>query len=83
MELRERKASYQTIRAMLKDNAGIDISHQTIARYCREVLKSSKPKKPRNSPKTPDETPASQTEQPSRQFSPRPRGPRIADSKNL
>ena len=42
IQLREQKASYQTIRAMLHDNAGIEVSHQTIARYCREVLKSSK-----------------------------------------
>ncbi len=45
--LRERKASYETIRAMLHENAGIELSHQTVARYCREVLDSAKPKKPR------------------------------------
>ena len=50
--LRERKASYETIRAMLHENAGIEVSHQTVARYCREVLDSAKPKKPRR-PKTP------------------------------
>src|SRR5471030_1143214 len=50
--LRERKASYQTIRAMLHENAGIEVSHQTVARYCREVLDSAKPKKPRR-PKKP------------------------------
>jgi IS30 family transposase len=86
IQLREQKASYQTIRAMLHDNASIEVSHQTIARYCREVLKSSKPKKPR-SPKTPTtEPPASVQEQLAARppFSqPRPRGPRIADSKNL
>jgi len=32
MALRERKASYETIRAMLHENAGIDVSHQTVAR---------------------------------------------------
>ena len=51
--LRERKASYETIRAMLHENAGIEVSHQTVARYCREVLDSAKPKKPRR-PKTPN-----------------------------
>ena len=57
--LRKKQASYQTIRAMLKDNAGIDVSHQTIARYCREVLDAAKVKKPRR-PKTPTaEQPAS------------------------
>ena len=45
--LRERKASYETIRAMLHENAGIEVSHQTVARYCREVLDSAKPKRPR------------------------------------
>ena len=39
--LRERKASYETIRAMLHENAGIEVSHQTVARYCREVLDSA------------------------------------------
>ena len=55
--LRERKASYETIRAMLHENAGIEVSHQTVARYCREVLDSAKPKKPRR-PKTPPTEPA-------------------------
>lgn len=40
VELRNKKASYQTMRAMLKENTGIEISHQTIARYCREMLDS-------------------------------------------
>ena len=52
IELRKRKASYQTIRTILQDNAGIEVSHQTIARYCREVLDSARPKRPRQS-KTP------------------------------
>ena len=86
VELRGRRASYQTIRAILHDNAGIEVSHQTVARYCREVLDSSKTKKPRR-PKTPtEEQPASaQTEPQSRPpiGYPRPRGPRITDSKNL
>ena len=59
MALRERKASYATIRAMLHENAGIEVSHQTVARYCREVLDAAKVKKPRR-PKTPTaEQPAS------------------------
>ncbi len=84
--LRERKASYETIRAMLRENAGIEVSHQTVARYCREVLDAAKPKKPRR-PKMPVPEPpaAAQGELPTRPpFSQsRPRGPRIADSKNL
>ena len=86
VELRGRKASYQTIRAILHDNAGIEVSHQTVARYCREVLDSGKAKKPRR-PKTPTaEQPASaQAELPACPpiGYPRPRGPRTADSKNL
>jgi IS30 family transposase len=84
--LRERKASYQTIRAILHENAGIEVSHQTVARYCREVLDAAKPKKPRH-PKTPAaEPPASaQAEFPARPpFShSRPREPRVTPSKNL
>jgi hypothetical protein len=84
--LRARKASYETIRAMLHENAGIEVSHQTVARYCREVLDSTKPKKPHR-PKTPTvEPPASaQAELPAHPPSsqPRSRGPRIYDPKSL
>ena len=84
--LRERKASYETIRAMLHENAGIEVSHQTVARYCREVLDSAKPKKSRR-PKTPPTEPAAaaQEELPARPpFShSRPREPRVTPSKNL
>ena len=84
--LRERKASYETIRAMLHENAGIEVSHQTVARYCREVLDSTKPKKPRR-PKTPMAEPlaAAQKELPVRPpiSHPQPRGPRIYDPKSL
>jgi len=86
MALRERKASYETIRAMLHENAGIDVSHQTVARYCREVLDAAKPKKPRRPKMPPTEpTAAAQGELAARPpFSQsRPRGPRITDSKNL
>jgi hypothetical protein len=84
IELRKRKASYQTIRTILQDNAGIEVSHQTIARYCREVLDSARPKRPRQS-KTPTDTqPASvQTElaAQSAASSSRSRVPRNASSK--
>jgi len=86
IELRKKQASYKTIRTILRDNAGVEVSHQTIARYCREVLDAARAKKPRH-PKTPTtEPPASaQGELQSRSFigSRRPRGPHIADSKNL
>jgi len=62
------------------------VSHQTIARYCREVLDAARAKKPRRSKTPTAEQPASaQGELQSRSFigSRRPRGPHIADSKNL
>ena len=86
IELRERKASYQTIRAMLHENAGIEVSHQTVARYCREVLDSGKAKKPRRQRATADKQPASAQAEPQSHPSvghPRPRGPRIYDPKSL
>ena len=86
MALRERKASYETIRAMLHENAGIEVSHQTVARYCREVLDAAKAKKLRR-PKTPlAESPAAAQEELAARppFShSRPREPRVTPSKNL
>lgn len=84
--LRERKASYETIRVMLHENAAIEVSHQTVARYCREVLDSGKAKKPRR-PKTPPTEPpaAAQGElaaRPQASHS-RSREPRITPAKNL
>lgn len=77
--LREHKASYETIRVMLHENAGIEVSHQTVARYCREVLDAAKTKKPRR-PKTPLAEPPTSA-QPELAARPpvsqsRPRGPR-------
>ena len=86
VELRERKASYETIRTLLHDSAGIEVSHQTVARYCREVLDSSRTKKPRRPRTTTDTQPAfNQTELLSRPATGphRRHGPHIADSKNL
>jgi hypothetical protein len=84
--LRERKASYETVRAMLHENAGIEVSHQTVARYCREVLDSAKEKKPRR-PKTPPTEPPAVAQgelavRPPFSHS-RPREPRVRPSKNL
>ena len=79
-ELRNKKASYQTIRTMLKDNAGIEVSHQTVARYCREML--TPPKATRKSQRQ-----QKTTDRPAPASAPfetrRPRGPRIADIKPL
>src|SRR5450755_3364670 len=86
MALREHKASYETIRAMLHENAGIEVSHQTVARYCREVLDAARPKKPRRSKTPPTEPTASAqgeltTRQPFSQS--RSREPRVTPAKNL
>lgn len=78
--LRERKASYETIRALLHENAGIEVSHQTVARYCREVLDSGKTKKPRRPKTPPTESPAATQGELAAHppiGQPRPRGPRI------
>jgi hypothetical protein len=86
MALRERKASYETIRVMLHENAGIEVSHQTVARYCREVLDSGKAKKPRRPKKPPTEPPAAaQGELAARTplSQSRSREPRIMPAKNL
>ena len=84
--LRERKASYETIRAMLHENAGIEVSHQTVARYCREVLDSAKPKKPHR-PKTPPTEPPATAQGELAARTPlsqsRSREPRVTPSKNL
>lgn len=83
--LRERKASYETIRVMLHENAGIEVSHQTVARYCREVLDAAKAKKPRRPKSSAAQPPVVPTEPPAQSHLGyrRPRGPHIADSKNL
>ena len=84
--LRERKASYETIRVMLHENAGIEVSHQTVARYCREVLDAGKAKKPRR-PKTTAAEPPTAVQEPLADRSlfdqSRSRGPRNAAAKNL
>ncbi len=93
--LRNKRASFRTI-ADLLNQLGVEVSHNTVARFCGQVLngkparrpsrkQASKPRKP-----TPDVKAAVQEK---RQFqitsvSPVPtpsdrRGPRIADPKNL
>ena len=56
-ELRNKQASYQTIRTLLHEQAGIEVSHQTVARYCREVLEAGRSKKPRRASATSPEKP--------------------------
>lgn len=84
--LRERKASYETIRTLLHESVGIEVSHQTVARYCREVLDAARPKKSRRSKAPAEQLPASVPAGPPAQphfGSRRPRGPHIADPKTL
>jgi hypothetical protein len=76
--LRERKASYETIRVMLHENAGIEVSHQTVARYCREVLDAGKAKKPRR-PKTPPASAQPELAAHPPFSQPQSHGPRIAN----
>ena len=62
VELRNKQASYQTIRTLLHENASIEVSSQTVARYCREVLDAGKAKKPRRAPAaTPEKSAAART----------------------
>jgi hypothetical protein len=94
-ELRQKKASYQIITTLLHDNAGIEVSHQTVARYCREVLESRSAKAAKKSNRShalkSDSTRAGNGEAgnghaPSSHLSPqssRSRGSRIADIKTL
>ncbi len=84
VELRERKASYATIRTLLHDSAGIEVSHQTVARYCREMLDSPKTKRPHHPPtnKRPAAAHTKSSRRPTTDYTP-PSGPRIADIKNL
>ena len=86
IELRKKQASYKTIRTILRDNAGVEVSHQTIARYCREVLDAARAKKPHR-PKTPTTEPPAAAQGELAERPPfgqsRSRGQRNADSKTL
>jgi hypothetical protein len=83
VELRERRASYAVIRTLLHDSAGIEVSHQTVARFCREALSLPRTKKPRRSKKPTAEPQVSS--QPGRGSigQPRSHGPRVYDPKSL
>jgi spermidine/putrescine-binding protein len=86
VELRKKQASYKTIRTILRDNAGIEVSHQTIARYCREVLDAARAKKPRH-PKMPTTEPPAAAQGELAERPPfgqsRSRGSRNTESKTL
>jgi hypothetical protein len=90
-ELRGKQASFRTIANLLKQ-AGVDVSHDTVARFCHEILEqpsqvkgSSKPTSPPPKPnivsilKAQRETVAPPPAAPASRL----RGPRIADPKNV
>ena len=90
-ELRGKQASFRTIANLLK-RAGVDVSHDTVARFCHEILEqptqSKGSSKPVSAPPNPNvvsilkaqrETAAPPPAAPAS----RSRGPRIADPKNV
>lgn len=98
IRLREKNASSRTIAELLKQ-LGVTVSHNTIARFCREVAVAAarnphRPDAPR--PAAPIEAPPpsaavskllsrrrEETKSPEPEASSRGRGPRIADPKNV
>ena len=90
-ELRSKQASFRTI-ANLLEQAGVDVSHDTVARFCREILeltprRKAKPR-PGASPAKPDVVSILKAQREAVASPPtvpavRSRGPRIADPKNV
>ena len=98
IRLREKNASSRTIAELLKQ-LGVTVSHNTIARFCRELAVAAarnaqqrdapRPAAPRKPP--PPSTAVSkllsrrreETKSPEPEASSRGRGPRIADPKNV
>jgi hypothetical protein len=90
-ELRAKQASFRTIANLLK-RAGVDVSHDTVARFCREVLEHTPrpkaPPKPANNAAQPDAASVlkAQRETTTPLSAPpaiRSKGPRIADPNNV
>jgi hypothetical protein len=90
-ELRSKQASFRTIAHLLKQ-AGVNVSHDTVARFCHEILEQ--PTQSKGSPKpagAPQKTNVvsilkAQRETavpPPAAHASRSRGPRIADPKNV
>ena len=90
-ELRAKQASFRTIANLLK-RAGVDVSHDTVARFCHEVLEQT----PRRKAPPRQATGAAKTNvvsilkaqretgvPPPVAAAARSRGPRIADPKNV
>ncbi len=90
-ELRGKQASFRTIANLLK-RAGVDVSHDTVARFCHEILEQPAQRKDSSKPVSapPKSNVASilkaqrETAAPPLPAPPsRSRGPRIADPKNV
>ena len=90
-ELRSKQASFRTIANLLK-RAGVDVSHDTVARFCHEILdQTPRRKAPAGQATAPAKTNVvsilraqrEATAPPPAVATVRSRGPRIADPKNV
>ena len=90
-ELRSKQASFRTIATLLKQ-AGVDVSHDTVARFCREILEQTPRRKAQTRPATsPEKTSVVSILKAQREAVVAPpavpaarlRGPRIAGPKNV
>ena len=90
-ELRGKQASFRTIANLLK-RAGVDVSHDTVARFCHEILEQTPRRKapPRAATGPPKTDVVSILKAQREGVGPPPvapaarsRGPRIADPKNV
>jgi hypothetical protein len=90
-ELRGKQASFRTIANLLKQ-AGVDVSHDTVARFCHEILvqptQSKGSPRPANAPPKTNVVSILKAQReaavpPPATPASRSRGPRIADPKNV
>ena len=83
-ELRGKQVSFRTIANLLK-HAGVDVSHDTVARFCREVLEQAPRRKAPVKTNALSILKAQREATPLAPFTPtvRTKGPRIADPKNV
>ncbi len=90
-ELRSKQASFRTIANLLKQ-AGVDVSHDTVARFCHEILEQPTQRKasskPASAPPKPNVVSILKAQRetavpPPAAPASRSRGPRIADPQNV
>ena len=86
-ELRSKQASFRTIANLLK-RAGVDVSHDTVARFCRETLEQTPRRKAQPRPARTNVVTILKAQReaavpPHAVPAVRSRGPRIADPKNV